>query len=122
MVGEFSQYEKKILTFANASNASNWDSGAIVPCSFTPKIIYFVSNSTANEHIQKGVFVLDSTAPYGVMFGLTTSGAENGQYFKLNETASIGRFKLDGTTLYICRSAATVYWHSEDTYTFEIYG
>lgn len=121
-VGNLSKYEQKTLTFSNASNASNWDNGAIVPCSFEPKIVYFTSDDASNEHIQKGIFLLDNTAPYGVVFGLTTSGSEVGSYYKQHSTASIGRFKYDNGKLYICRAAATVYWHSEDTYTFEIYG
>ena len=123
-IGEFTRYERKTLSFPNASNASNWDNGAIIPCSFTPKLIVFYGGANENTHIAYGVFALSpgSTINLGVLHGLTGSGSTLDANYIVNSTASMQRFKIEGNTVYICRAAATVYWQPTDTYTFDIYG
>ena len=123
-VGEFTQFERKMLSFPNADNLSNWNNGAIIPCSFTPKLIVFYGGADEATHISHGVFALEpgGTINLGVLHGTTGSGANLDAQYALNQNASMQRFKLDGNTVYICRAAATVYWQSTDTYTFDIYG
>lgn len=125
MVGELSRYEKKILTFPNADNLSNWDKGAVVPCSFTPKIIVVYGGPEENGHIINGVIALsmdNATINRGVFYGITASGSVIDYAYTANSSAAAQRFKYENGTLYICRAAATVYWHNDISYTFEIYG
>lgn len=123
-VGPLTKYEKKTLSFPNAANESNWAKGAIVPCSFEPKIVIWYGGTAESGHVLMGVIALTTEASinYGIIKGLTSSGNDIGQQLNPSTTASVGRYKYDNGTLYICRAASSSYWHSEDTYTFEIYG
>lgn len=123
-VGPLTKYEKKTLSFVNADNVSNWNNGAIVPLSFEPKIVIWYGGPEEAGNVTSGVLVLITEAEVdtGVIKGLTGSGAVIGQNLMQSITASTGRYKIDNNMLYICRAAATSYWHSDVEYTFEIYG
>lgn len=123
-VGSLTKYEKKILTFANADNLSNWSNGAIVPLAFDPKIVIWYGGPEEAENVTSGVLVLTTEAEVnaGIIKGVSGSGASLGQNLTQSTSASVGRYKIDNGSLYICRAAATSYWHSDVSYTFEIYG
>ena len=124
MVGQFSKYERKSLTFSNASNsASTWATAAIVPCSFVPKLIVISGGTENASNIIDAVMYFGSIG-IGVTAGLNSSNVEQNVSYVLNSTSSSGRFYYDETdrNAYIARSNSGIYWSNTDTYTVEIYG
>ena len=125
-VGDFTKYEKKTLTFQNAADTSTWETGAIVPCSFEPKLVVCTTpdDNTAGT-IYSAVFcqMMDSPNYYvGGARGRSTTGTLQTYYYYYNATASANRFKLENGILYACRVSSGVYWSPSKTYTVEIYG
>lgn len=124
MIGDFTKYEKKTVSFPNASDVSSWDNGAIVSCSFEPKLIVFYGGSSVSSNIISGVFILtynSESINVGGVKARTSGGALTQYVMYLNATASAGRFKYENGTFYACRVASGVYWSNSDTYTFEMY-
>ena len=125
-VGDFTKYEKKALTFPNASNISTWETGAIIPCSFEPKLVVCTTpDDNTAEVIYSAVFCLMMDSPTYYVGGARARGT-NGlfvtYYYFYNANASANRFKFENGTLYACRASAGVYWSPNKTYTVEIYG
>ena len=126
-VGEFSKHEKKEMTFPNAaSTAATWATGAIIPCSFTPKLIVVYGGTEENNNITKAVICFDIGASIGLgaTHGLNGSGTAIQTVFAFNSTSSSGRFYYDEAEgkAYIARATSAIYWSNTDTYTVEIYG
>lgn len=123
-IGDFTQFEKKTLTFPNAQDSSDWDYGAIVPCSFEPKlIIVYGGDNTRSGTIKYGVFSFDINGnALGVVAYRNTGGTNTyGAYIK-NANAGASRFNFANGSFLAARVTNGSYWRPEDTYTFEIYG
>lgn len=125
-IGDFTKYEKKKLTFPNAEDTSSWDTGAIVPCTFEPKLVfcYRTDDSTAGK-IVSGVFAFtinENTLDCGGVRVRNGSGALANYGYYANQNASAGRFKYSDGTFYACRASSGIVWSNTDEYTFEIYG
>lgn len=125
-IGDFTRYETKTVTFPNAADSSTWETGAIIPCSFTPKLVIC---STPDDNtpgvIYYAVFCLmpESTNYYvGGARERGTNGSLGTHYYFYNTNASANRFKLENGTLYACRASSGVFWSPSKTYTVEIYG
>lgn len=126
-VGEFSKYEKKEITFPNASNtAATWATGAIIPCSFTPKLIVVYGGTEVNNNITKAVICFDVGASIGLgaTHGINGSGTAIQTVFMFDSASSSGRFYYNEVErkAYIARATSAIYWSNSDTYTVEIYG
>ena len=130
MIGELSHYEKKTLTFPNATNGGTWADGAIVPCTFTPKLIVFYGGTRQNGNIISGVFCLtigNENENVGGVNIVNTAGTGTQTVYFANSSAASQRFKFDTSDnkFYAARANASgtgVTWSSTDEYTFEIYG
>lgn len=124
-VGDFSKYEKKTLTFPNAADTSTWETGAIIPCSFEPKLVVFYGGASVAGNIVNGVFALtisDESLGVGGVKVKNASGVTTQYVYYLNPNASSQRFKYESGYFYAQRAASGVYWSNTDSYTFEIYG
>lgn len=123
-VGDFTQYEKKTLTFPNAQDSNDWDKGAIVPCSFEPKlIIVYGGDNSRSGTIKYGVFSFDINGnALGVIAYRNASGANTYSAYVNSTNAGASRFNFENGAFLACRATAGAYWRPEDTYTFEIYG
>jgi hypothetical protein len=125
-VGDFTRFEKKTLTFPNAADTSTWEAGAIIPCSFEPKLVVCTTpDDNTPGCIYSAVFcmMMDSSNFYvGGARSRGTTGALGTHYFFYNANASANRFKIEGNTLYACRVSSGVFWNPSKTYTVEIYG
>ena len=124
-VGVLSKYEKRTLTFPNAvDSAESWDNGAVVPCSFAPKIIIFHGGTSQNGNILSGIFCFaaDESIGAGVANVINVGGTATRNTFVNNNNVSSGRFKYDSGVFYASRSGSGVTWSNADEYTFEIYG
>lgn len=125
-VGDLTKYEKKTLTFPNAADTSTWETGAIIPCSFEPKLVVCTTpdDNTAGC-IYSAVFcmMMESSNYYaGGARVRGTNGSLTTYYYFYNTNASANRFKCDNGTLYACRVSSGVYWSPTKTYTVDIYG
>lgn len=127
-VGDFSKYEKKLLTFPNAANTSTWEAGAIIPCSFTPKLVICTTpDDNTTQCIYSAAFCMMMDAPnYYVgaarARGKNSTGILETYYYYHDASAGAKRFKYEGGTFYACRASASVNWNPSKTYTVEIYG
>ena len=125
-VGDFTKYEKKLLTFPNAADTSTWETGAIIPCSFDPKLVICTTHDDNTAGcIYSAVFCMTMDSPnyyVGGARGRYTSGSLQTYYYFHNTTASANRFKYENGILYACRAGSGVYWNPSKTYTVEIYG
>ena len=126
-VGDFTRFEKKTLTFPNATSGYTWNDGAIVPCSFEPKLIVFYGGDTAkNNNIINGVFALkisDESLGVGGVKVKNASGVTTQYVYYLSPNASSQRFKYENGTFYAnCTVINGICWSNTDAYTFEIYG
>lgn len=123
-VGNFTKYEKKTLTFPNAQDSNDWDKGAVVPCSFEPKLIMFYGgDNTRYGTIKYGVFTFDINGnALGVVAYRNAGGANAYSAYVKNANSGASRFNYANGTFYACRVTSGSYWRPEDTFTFEIYG
>ena len=126
-LGDFTKFEKKTLTFPNANSGYAWTDGAIVLCSFTPKLIVFYGGDTdKRNNIINGVFALNVSGE-GIGVGgvkvKNASGSTTQYVYYQNPNASSQRFKYENDTFYAnCTVIGGVCWSNVDSYTFEIYG
>ena len=125
-LGDFTKYEKKTVTFPNAADTSTWETGAIIPCSFEPKLIVCTTpdDNTAGC-IYSAVFCLMMDSPDLYVGGARTRSTNQTlltSYYYYHQTASANRFKLENGTLYACRASSGIYWSPSKVYTVEIYG
>lgn len=124
-VGEFTKYEKKELTFPEANNSGYWIRGAIVPCSFTPKMVIFYDNDAPElGRIVQGVLLFDVAITFdkGLVYGNGTDGVIGSVQYVKNSSEGMTRFKYDNGNIYISRISSSIYWSNTAKYTFEIYG
>lgn len=126
-VGEFSKYEKKEITFPNAVNtAATWATGAVIPCSFAPKMIVVTGGTEKNNNIVSAVvcFELGGDVSLGATHGINGSGTAIQTVFVFNSASSSGKFYYDEVEgeAYIARATSAIYWSNSDIYTVEIYG
>lgn len=124
-VGVLSKYEKKTLTFPNAINsAASWDYGAVVPCSFAPKIIIFYGGTSQTGNILSGIFCFaaDESIGIGATNVINAGGTVTRYAYENNNSNANGRFKYDSGVFYASRSSSGIWWSNADEYTFEIYG
>ena len=125
-VGDFTKYEQKTLTFPNAADTSTWETGAIIPCSFEPKLIICTTpDDNTPGVIYSAVFCMMMDSPNYYCGGTRergTNGSLTTHYYYYNVNASANRFKIENGTLYACRVSSGVYWSPSKTYTIEIYG
>lgn len=126
-VGDFTKYEKKTMSFPNASStASTWATGANIPCSFAPKMIVVTGGMEKNNNIVRAVvcFELGGSVSLGATHGINGSGTAIQTVFVFNSASSSGRFYYDEAEgeAYIARATSAIYWSNSDTYTVEIYG
>lgn len=127
MIGEFTRYEKKTMSFPSAANtASTWTTGAVIPCSFAPKMIVVTGGTEKNNNIVMAVvcFDLGGSVNLGATHGFNGSGTAIQTVFAFDSTSSSGRFYYNELKeeAYIARATSAVYWSNSDTYTVEIYG
>lgn len=127
MVGQFSKYESKSITFTNAGNDTSLLSFDV---SFEPKFVIFTGGSDTNGYIKQGFALFDynsNNKNWGLVYGKYTNGNNVGTYITPTISASAptaGNLKFlyyDGK-IYVSRMSALMYWSNTDTYTFEIYG
>ena len=123
-IGDFTQFEKKTLTFPNAQDSSDWDKGAIVPCSFEPKlIIVYGGDDKRSGTIKYGVFSLDiNGSALGVVAYRNVNGTNTYSAYAKSTNAGASRFNYANGSFFATRATNGSYWRPEDTYTFEIYG
>lgn len=130
-VGEFTQYEKKILTFPNVTNSNRWADNPSISCSFTPKFIVFYanSNSTVGCIYAGEIYLCDKGGGlFATNFGAvryisSASSVDTGLVYNYNTTQNNCCYYVDDeNNFHIDRASGNGYWSNTYEYTFEIYG
>lgn len=128
MVGDLTKYEKKTITFPNAEDSGEWGKGAIVPCSFTPKLIVFYGGElSTNGIITYGIFsftIHSQDINSGVVVAKDSSSITRRYAMTYSASYVDGAFRYDSTegVFYAARAASGIKWSPSRTYTFEIFG